>query len=175
MGEAHLEENDMKPGPEIKDCMKKKVISIRMDTTVGEAVALIVKKKIGTLPVLDEDDSLVGVVTVLDMMQNFFPKFIHLLDNIDFVTDFGAVKVPSKEKLEEAGALSIADIMKEPVAVEADSSLIKCLSIMEKHDLWDLPVLEKGKLVGIASRVDIVRAFFLEWQFPRVEKVKKRA
>ncbi len=53
--------------------------------------------------------------------------------------------------------------MAEPIAVEDDSSLIRALAIMHKHNLADLPVLKQGKLVGIASRVDIGRAFFADW------------
>ncbi len=53
--------------------------------------------------------------------------------------------------------------MKEPTAVEEDSSLIKALSLMIKHDLIDLPVVRDGRLVGIASRVDIGRAFLIQW------------
>lgn len=56
--------------------------------------------------------------------------------------------------------------MEEPVAVEGDSSLIKSLAILDKKGLWDLPVVKKGKLIGIASRVDIVRVFLLEWKIP---------
>jgi CBS domain-containing protein len=64
--------------------------------------------------------------------------------------------------------------MEEPVAVEGDSSLIKSLAILEKKGLFDLPVVDDGKLIGIASRVDIVRAFLLEWRIPEVEKSEKK-
>lgn len=163
----------MKEYPKISDCMKRSVISVHSDTSLGEAAALITENRVGTLPVVDEDGTLVGITTTLNIIQNFFPGFVSLLANIDFVKSFGFLESPSPESLEKVGALSVVDIMKEPVAVEGNSSLLKSLSTMEKHGLWDLPVVENGKLVGIASRVDIGRAFLLEWHIPKAEKSEK--
>ncbi len=152
--------------PKIRDCMKRKVFSVHVDTSVGEAAKLVVRKSVGTLPVVDDDGNLVGVTTIREIMHNFLPDFVSLLENIDFVKDFGVLESPSPESLEKAGGLSMSDIMEEPVAVEGDSSLIKSLAILEKKGLWDLPVVDDRRLIGIASRVDIVRAFLLEWKIP---------
>jgi CBS domain-containing protein len=154
--------------------MKRKVFSVHRDTSVGEAASLVVRKRVGTLPVLDDEGNLVGVTTIDRIMQNFLPNFVSLLENIDFVKDFGVLESPSPESLDEVGGFSMSDIMEEPVAVEGDSSLIKSLAILEKKGLFDLPVVDDGKLIGIASRVDIVRAFLLEWRIPEVEKSEKK-
>lgn len=50
--------------------------------------------------------------------------------------------------------------------MEGDSSLIQSLAILEKKGLWGLPVVDDRRLIGIASRVDIVRTFLLEWKIP---------
>ncbi len=78
----------------------------------------------------------------------------------DFVEDFGALKVPSEEVFHRADTVTLAEIMTEPTAAEEDSSLIKASSLMIKQDLINLPVVQDGRLVGIASRVDIGGAFF---------------
>jgi CBS domain-containing protein len=57
----------------------------------------------------------------------------------------------------------VADIMEEPVSVAEDCTLIRALSFMEKYRIRDLPVVKEGRLVGIASRVDIGRAFLSSW------------
>ena len=49
------------------------------------------------------------------------------------------------------------------MSVEIDCTLIRALSFMDKYRIADLPVVEQGKLVGIASRVDIGRAFLSTW------------
>ena len=124
---------------------------------------MLVDRRVGTLPVLDEDGVLIGVTTITDITHIFLPDFISLLADIDFVKDFGALKTPSKENLERAETLTVADIMEEPMAEEEDCSLVRALSVMEKHNLADLLVVRERQLVGIASRVDIGRAFLTTW------------
>ena len=143
--------------------MKREVVSVRPDATVREAAALMVKKKVGTLPVVDAEGVLVGVTSLLDITHIFLPDFVSLMADIDFVKDYGTLESPSPEELERAESLSVSDIMVEPVAVEADCALVRALSVMEKHNLGDLPVVKEGKLVGIASRVDIGRSFLAGW------------
>lgn len=152
------------PLSNIGNCMKRSVIFVRPDTTIGQAVSLMTEKRVGTLPIVDEDDALVGVITISDIISIFLPDFVSLLADIDFIKDYGDLKIPSMETLEKVENQSVAEIMEEPVAVEGDSSLIRALSIMHKHNLADLPVLSQGKLCGIASRVDIGREFFSSWR-----------
>jgi CBS domain-containing protein len=153
----------MKEMRNIGTCMKQTVISVRPDTTIREAVTLMLKKSVGTLPVVDETGTLVGVTTYSDIIQIFLPDFVSLMSDIDFVKDFGTLKSSSKESMAKAENLPVAEIMEEPIAVEDDSSLVRALSIMHKHNLADIPVLKQGKLCGIASKVDIGREFFSGW------------
>ena len=144
-------------------CMKQKVIYSHPDMTVKDAALLMVKNNIGTLPVVDEASVLVGVTTMRDVIQIFLPDFVHLLSNIKFIKDYGDLGTPSQESIKRAESLLVADIMEEPVSVEDDCTLVRALSFMEKHRIRDLPVVKGGKLVGIASRVDIGRAFLSIW------------
>jgi CBS domain-containing protein len=100
----------------------------------------------------------------MDVVQIFFPDFVSLLPNIEFVKDFGVRKKPSTGSLEMAEILLVRDIMEKPVAVEEDSGLLMALSVMYKHNLSDIPVLKAGKLVGFASRMDIGQAFLMDWK-----------
>ena len=148
---------------QICECMKKGVVSVGPSTSVKRAAALLIEKRVGTLPVVDDEGTLLGVTSITRIVQIFLPDFVALLENIDFVKDYGALNTPSPEDCRRVVNLTVTDIMDEPVAVEEDSSLIRALSVMEKHDLRDLPVVKEGRLVGIASRVDIGRAFLESW------------
>ena len=144
--------------------MKQQVISVRPTTTAPEAARLVVDKHVGTLPVVDEQGTLVGVVRVRDLLDVFMPDFVHLLENIDFVHDFGAMENRSRRPLAEAAGLTMADLMQPPVAVAESSGLLRALATMNKHGIRDLPVVDKaGVLVGIASLVDIAAAFLAKW------------
>ena len=148
---------------EISHWMKHNVVSINQTASVKEAATTLVDKRIGTLPVLDALDHLVGVLTITDIVHLFEPGFVSLLENIDFVKDFGALKTPSKEDIERMEKLTVADIMEPPVFVEEDCSLLRAMSVIEKHELTDLLVVRGEHLIGIASRVDIGGAFLTDW------------
>ena len=143
--------------------MKLKVIVGHPGLTVKEAALLMAENNVGTLPVVNETSVLVGVTTMRDIIQIFLPDFVPLLSNIRFIRDYGDLGTPSAEDIQRAESLVIADIMEEPVSVEDDCTLIRALSFMEKYRIRDLPVAKEGKLVGIASRVDIGRAFLSTW------------
>ena len=144
--------------------MKRDVVVIHASSTIREAAALLVDRKVGTLPVVDEAGKLIGILSITDIADIFLPDAVSLIDDIDFVKDFGAIRKPAPRDLKQAETLEVVDIMEQPVFVDEECSLLRALSLMEKHDLQDLPVVTKdGHLVGIASRVDIGRAILTNW------------
>ena len=147
----------------VRDCMKRKVIFCQPETTVRKAADLMAKNNVGTLPVVDETSKLIGVTTMDDIIQIFLPDFVSLISNIGFIKDYGDLGTLSPDELERADSLLVADIMGEPVSVENDCELIRALSFMHKYKIQDLPVVDEGNLVGIASRVDIGRAYLSSW------------
>ena len=143
--------------------MKREVVSIGPDATLREVAATIIEKRVGTLPVVDDEGMLVGTVSVTDIVNMFLPDFVAVMDEIDFVHDYGDLENTSAEDRQRAKMLHVSDVMEEPVAMEEDAGLVHALSVMEKHNLRDLIVTRGGKLVGIASQVDIGRAFLTEF------------
>jgi CBS-domain-containing membrane protein len=71
----------------IRDCMKREVVAVSAAATVREAARWVVKRRVGTLPVVDQQGVLVGVVRIKDLLKVFMPDFVIPLDNIDFVHD----------------------------------------------------------------------------------------
>ena len=143
--------------------MKTSVVSIQQDATLLEAAKLLAAKRVGTLPVVDAQGALVGLTTMRGLVKGFLPDFVSLMENVDFVKDFGALEEISEEDMAKANALTVDEIMEEPVSVEENCSLVRALAIMDNHQMPDIPVVRDNKLVGIASRVDIGRAFLESW------------
>jgi CBS-domain-containing membrane protein len=146
----------------ISQCMKRNVVSIPDTFTIREAAAVFVKSHVGLLPVINHDHNLVGVVGLHDLLSLELPDFIRFIGDLDFVHDFGAVETtrPSAEVLNG----SIQTLMKQPVTVHEDSGLLRTYALMLQHKLHDMPVLsEEGRLVGMASRVDIGTAIVSTW------------
>lgn len=146
----------------IRDCMKRNVVSISETSTIREAAAVFVKEHIGLLPIIDQNKKLFGVVGLRDLLSLELPDFINFIGDLDFVHDFGAVENtrPSGEVLDE----SVKTLMKPPITVFEDSGLLRSYALMLQHNLHDVPVISvEGKLVGMASRVDIGTTIVSTW------------
>jgi CBS-domain-containing membrane protein len=121
-----------------------------------------IQHHIGTLPIVDDSSCMLGFVRIRDLIALAMPDFIHLLENVDFVRDFGAVEEeqPSPEILD----LPIQHIMSEPIYVEETAGLLRAIALLQDHKMSDLPVLDGSmRLVGIASYVDIGTALMSNW------------
>jgi CBS-domain-containing membrane protein len=148
----------------IADCMKRQVVSVSASTTVRELAQVVTQNRVGTLPVTDDQGVLIGVTRISDVLGVFMPDFVTLMDNIDFVQDFGALRDLRPRDVPQAAQLTVSDIMDAPVAVEEDCGLLRAAATMVKHRVRDLPVVDsQGRLVGIASPVDIAVAFLSTW------------
>lgn len=143
--------------------MKRNVVSIHAEATLLDAAHLLAEKKVGTLPVVDDKGHLIGLTSIRKIVSFFLPDFINVIKDVDFVRDFGAIDIPSPIDIKIGKEKRVKELMDEPVSVEEDESLMRALALMITHDIQDLPVVRKGKLVGIASRVDIGRAFIERW------------
>ena len=146
----------------VTDCMKKHVVSILMTATIREAAAIIVDKHIGLLPVVDKNNKPIGVIGIRDLLTLELPDFVSFVADVDFVHDFGAVETthPSARTLGK----SVKTLMKPAISVDEDCGLLRAYALMLQHNLHDMLVVSKdGKLIGVASRVDVGVAVLSAW------------
>ena len=146
----------------IRNYMKRNVVCATGSTTLGQASRLLVQKHVGSLPIIDDEKKLIGLLGLADILDLFLPNYVRLMENIDFVHDFGAWE---ELKIDQAvRSKPVLEFMRDPVSVEETTGLLLAYTKMLKHDLHDLPVVKQdGTLVGIASRVDIGTAFLAGW------------
>lgn len=147
---------------EIRQYMKRNVVSISETATIREAASVFVKHHVGLLPIVDKDKKLIGVVGLRDLLALELPDFVNFIADVDFVHDFGAVETtrPSAEVLDKL----VKTLMSEAISVQEDTGLLRTYSLMLQHMLHDMPVVSKDKtLVGVASRVDIGTAILSTW------------
>jgi len=147
----------------IGDCMKRNVVSIPETATIGEAAAIFTARHIGLLPVVDGRGRPIGVLGLGDVLTLALPAFVNLIEDVDFVHDFGAVE--SARPTPETLAQPVATLMRPATTVAEDCGLLRAYALMRQRDLHDLPVVgADGTLVGIASRVDVATAILAGWQ-----------
>jgi CBS domain-containing protein len=147
---------------QVKDCMKTNVFFVTAETTIVDAARMLVEKHIGMLPVVDSNHILVGLLPLRSLLLIVLPDFIQLVEDFDFVSDFGAAEARKPDPALLAHPVS--EIMIAPESVAATTGLMRAFALLHQHQLHDLPVVDShGKLVGIVSRVDVGTAFLSGW------------
>ncbi len=146
----------------VADIMTKEVITVRTDTTIRELAELFVTNRISSLPVVDADGRLIGVVTESDLVdQN---KNVHLptvISLFDWVIYLESEKSLEKE-LQKMGGRTVADIYQHEVAsIVSTASISTAADQMSNHHVNALPVVDNGALVGIVARIDIIRTLLI--------------
>ena len=142
----------------VRDIMTTPAITVHQDMTVQELVALFREHRIGGVPVVDDDDMLVGIVTEGDLMaldaDVQMPHYFELFDSIIYL---GSQK-KFKEQLQKAAAATVADLMTPaPHTVGPDDPARAAATLMSRHGFDRVPVEQGGKVVGIVSRHDIIK------------------
>jgi CBS domain-containing protein len=142
-----------------KDIMTKDVITVRPEEKVEKVAQLLLENKISGVPVVDENQHLVGMITEKDLMikatELKVPFYITLFDSIIFLEN----PIRFNNDLKKYTASDVKEAMTEKVySVEEDTPVTEVVAMMQKRKVNRVPVLRHGKLIGIISRNDILKA-----------------
>jgi len=142
-----------------KDIMTKDVITVPPDLSVKELAALLLSHRIGGAPVVDADQTLLGVVTESDLIDQ--SKNVHIPTVISILDSVLYLESPRKMDLEikKMAGRTVRDICaSELVTVTEDTPLSDIATIMSEKKVHTLPVLAAGVLVGVIGKTDLIRA-----------------
>ena len=149
----------------VKDFMTKEVVTVSRPTPILEVMKIFSEHHYGGLPVVDEENRLLGIVTKKELLMMFIPDYFDLLGDLSYIEDFGLLKAEALPELNQL--LVIDDVMiRKPVTATENMPLLAAASVMAHRHLNILPVVRDDKVVGIISQMDICRAVY------RVEKKK---
>ncbi len=126
----------------VGDWMNKHVVTISPDTTLIDARKLLHQHRIRRLPVVDENECLIGMVTEGDIREAWPSDMLSLLFDQHYML----------------GKLTVDGIMtRRPVTVAPDTSIKEAALLMLDKKIGGLPVVEGNKLVGIITESDVFR------------------
>lgn len=137
----------------VRDVMSTDVVTVTSDTPLKKAAALMLERGISGVPVVEEDE-VVGVLSETDVLfkEHTRPDRHGL---VDWVMHYG--EDPPAAKLD---ARIVREAMTSPaVTVPPGRGISDAASMMLDLGINRLPVVEGGRLVGIVTRADFVRAF----------------
>jgi acetoin utilization protein AcuB len=131
---ARAAKREKADGMKIRYLMIPDPITIPKGTSIQEAIGVMKTNSIRHLPVVSKGNRLEGFVTLADLKQGLIPSMV--------------------------ADLSLSDLMiRKPITVRPDDDVEIAAQYIYKYKIGGIPVVENGKLVGIITESDILRAF----------------
>ena len=120
----------------VKEFMTKDVLTLHLDPPILRAVRMLRQANVTGAPVLDEHGRLVGILTEKDCMRVVLDSAYHGMPG-GFVEDY---------------------MSSNPESVSPDETLIQLAQLFINGRFHRFPVVDNGRLIGIISRRDVMRA-----------------
>jgi CBS domain-containing protein len=139
------------------EIMQRAVITVRPEASLREVASVLVEHGISGLPVVDRTGVLVGVISEADFVAKELgvPEHRHRVLEL-----FLGESAADSADIAKAEAATAGEAMTSPaITVDPDASVRDAARIMTERQINRLPVVAGGRLVGIVSRADLVRAF----------------
>ncbi len=142
-----------------KDIMTTEVISVSPEERVDVVTKLLIDNKISGIPVVDKDNHIVGIVTEKDLLikagELKVPFYITLFDSIIFMEN----PLRFNNDLKKYTASKVKDAMTTKVlVVDENTPVHEIAETMQNKGVNRLPVVRNGKLIGIVTRNDVLKA-----------------
>jgi len=143
----------------VKDIMSRDVVTTNASDTVHEALTLMGENRVSAIPVVDNHDHCVGILSTSDLvdMTREVDDDLYSLDMVDSTSRRFLL-----DKLTHSmGGESVQSFMSETVAtVKAETTIAEATREMLRHRVHHLPVIDKNNhLIGIISTMDVLEQF----------------
>ncbi|AMK14481.1 CBS domain-containing protein [methanogenic archaeon mixed culture ISO4-G1] len=152
----------------VRDLMTTEVLTLRPDDTIKKAAIRLALENVSGAPIVDEKNHLLGFVSENDILNTIMKYQIKLDKNnsgdrlLDYSMDSLLDNDDDLKKVsEEISNIEMSSIMVRSVMTTSpDAPIMEVLMTMLRLGINRIPVLEKGVLVGIISRGDIIFALY---------------
>jgi CBS-domain-containing membrane protein len=137
------------------DVMSRNVATVTPDTAITEIAEILLGRHISAVPVVDGSGAVVGIVSEGDLIRrqeigtDKHPSWwLHLLT---------APEDQARDYVKSHGHKASDVMTAKLVTVGPDTPLDAVATLLERHHIKRVPVVDGGKLVGIVSRADLIR------------------
>ena len=140
----------------VSDIMTHPVITVTPETTVGEAAELMLEHRVSGLPVVDAAGAVTGIVTEGDLLRRAETGTERRRARwLEFLIAPGRLA----SEYAHAHGRRIDEVMTDTVlTVGPDDAVADLIDLLERRRIKRVPVIDRGRLVGIISRANLVRA-----------------
>lgn len=141
-----------------KDIMAREVVCVHPDTKVVDAAKMMLENHFNGLPVVDRDGKLVGIICQSDLIFQQkkipVPTVFTMFDSLIPLTSYKDLE----KEVAKIAAAKVSDAMApSPYTVSPETSLEDVATMMVRHNIHTIPVLEGERVVGIIGKEDVLK------------------
>lgn len=138
----------------IKDIVEKNIPCGNEDTSLIDALNLMILKKINLFIVLDSQKKIIGLFTLYDVLDKIVPFFIKLDTTLGYISTNELI---NKEKIKKISNFKVKDIMTKKIYfLYEDDEIIKAIILMYVKNFDYIPVLNSNnQFKGIVNRLNV--------------------
>jgi CBS domain-containing protein len=161
--------NREQSGMTVAHLMTRDVVTVKKDTPLEEAARRLTGLRISGMPVVDDQDKVIGVIGELDIMAVLSGKKRRGLK--DLLRRIMGEPSPMRKEGDQVG-----HVMSTPaITIKKTVDVRDAARVLDSHRIKRLPVVDdEGKLIGVISRADIVRAMGKTMEERAVISMQKR-
>jgi CBS domain-containing protein len=147
----------------VKDIMTREIFTVTPENEIAQAAKLLLSKRINGVPVVDKTGKLVGILCQSDLIAQQksipIPSLFTLLDGYIPLTLLNRLD----KEVEKIAAAKVEHAMTpNPTTVDPETDIEKVAVLMVEKNYHTLPVVDRGKLVGIVGKEDVLRTLITE-------------
>ena len=145
-----------------KDIMTTDVKVARETDTIQDIANVLITEKIGGVPVVDEDNKVLGIISETDIIKKEKyvnpPEYITFLQGLVYLNDFKKME----RDIKDISATKVKDLMsKDVIKVYENDTFDDIANIMIKQSVNRVPVVDDDdKIKGIICRYDIIKSMY---------------
>jgi CBS domain-containing protein len=141
-------------GMHVESLMSRDVVTVTAETPLKEVAALLSRHRISGVPVCDADQHVLGVVSEADILRKEEGRALSTTGLLSWLFE------RDDESLDKVSARTAGEAMTSPaITIEPGRPVSEAAKLMLERQVNRLPVVLEGKLLGIVTRADLVRAF----------------
>jgi CBS domain-containing protein len=140
----------------VRHVMTREVLTVTPETRLRDLAQLFVDRQISGAPVVDGEGTCIGVISETDLLAKQLGRPAGRRRPLEWILG----EHRDAEELRRRAATVVGEAMSAPpVTIDADRPIREAAAVMVDRDVNRLPVVEDGRIVGIVTRADLVRAY----------------
>ncbi len=138
----------------VREFLRRDLTSVDRDTPLVQVIRLLEQSGHASLPVVDEEGRVVGVISERDIIRALVPGYMDLLRSASFLPSLNQMA----RRLEEIAHLPAEQFMaKDVVTCKPEDTDLYVADLMLRRGLKQIPVVDaQGRLIGVVRRIDLL-------------------